>query len=112
MNITPNVCIEGTYYHGVVATANCKGPNKACKAAHKAGLTWHVIPAHPKNSGKDSWLIMPTHHYATLEEGVQAIADAEATAPEATSDEEWIRLGAEARVPFRTRAGMNHPTRR
>lgn len=112
IKVTPDVRIDGLFYNGIQAWQGCTGPNPACRKAHAQGLVWHVIPSHPRNAGRDSYLIMPTYHYASLEEGVEAILEAEATAKEPASDEEWLRLEREGKVPFFTRAGMNHPTRR
>lgn len=111
MNLTPPVVIDGLSYHGIQAW-ECDGPNPACRLAHKTGRSWHVIPAHPMNTGRDSHLMMPTYHYASPEEGLSAILEAERTAHEVTSDDEWLALEAAHEVPFRTRPNMTHPTTR
>jgi len=111
LHLTPSLLIDGLHYHGIMAW-ECDGPNKHCRRAHKEGRSWHVSPAHHKNEGRESLLVMPTYHYATVEEGLSAILRAQSEAVEVTSDEEWLRLEAEAEVPFRTRPGMRHPTRR
>lgn len=114
VNLTPPTVIDGMNYLGITGwyCPGGRGSNPACKQAHREGRSFHVSPAHPRNTGKDSYLIMPTYHYASLEEGYRAVLHAEATAHEATSDEEWLRLEAEGKEAFRTRAGYNHPTRR
>lgn len=111
VQVTPSRIIEGLHYQGIVAF-ECTGPNKACKGHAAAGRTWHVIPPHPLNEGAASHLVMPSYHYATLEEGVHAIEEAQRTAHTVSSDEEWLRLEADHSIPFRIRPGMNHPTRR
>lgn len=97
----------------IVLSTECKGPNRACKAAHKAGLSVHVIddPRHPDNAVRGA-LVLPTYHFATVAEGVAAVKDAIANAKTVGSDEEWLRLEDQEQVAFRTRPGFNHPTRR
>src|SRR5689334_10091553 len=111
INLTPPVVINGLSYHGIRAW-ECTGPNPACKLAAHTGRVWHVAPAHPMNEGRTSHLVMPTYHYASPEEGLDAILSAQRDAHEVTSDVEWLELEAAHEVPFRTRPGMNHPTRR
>jgi hypothetical protein len=95
-----------------VITEDCSGPNRACRKAHREGRTVHMsnsAQAHIDGRGR---LVMPTYHYATVEEGTAAIRAALVDAVTVSSDEEWLRLESEGAVPFRTRPGMNHPTRR
>lgn len=66
--------------------ADCKGPNAACRAAHKAGRTVHVIEAtwkFPRDAQHRSVvpsLVMPSWHFATAEEGIAALREARANA--------------------------------
>lgn len=91
---------------------DCNGPNRACKKAHAEGRTVHVIEDPSTADITNGRLIMPTYHYATAEEGIAAIKDAARNAKTVTNDEEWLALEAAHERPFRTRPGMNHPTRR
>lgn len=52
---------------------NCTGPNKNCRAHHRAGRHIHVRPASSDNLGL---LSLPAYHYATLDDAVAAITDA------------------------------------
>lgn len=111
INVTPPVQIDGLFYSGITAwEGGCAHPS--CKAAIKQGFTWHVTPPHYLNEGAESHLVMPTYHYESIEAGIAAIEHAQRTALTVESDEEWLALEAAKEVPFRTRPGMNHPTRR
>lgn len=58
----------------------CKGPNKACRAAHKAGRHVHIIA--PSYSERDSGtLAFNTCHYASIDDAIAAYNDARANAP-------------------------------
>ena len=65
---------------------DCKGPNAACRAAHKAGRTVHVIEAtwkFPRDLEHRSIvpsLVMPSCHYATAEESIAALKEARTNA--------------------------------
>ena len=51
----------------------CKGPNSACKRAARANRTIHIIPAHRDPRAQDAHLVLPTNHYATREEALEAL---------------------------------------
>jgi hypothetical protein len=92
-----------------VLASTCTGPNRNCRAAHKAGRSVHVIPAH---TGIDTpRLIMPTYHYATSADGIEAIDLAERTAPTVTCDADLYacrRMG----IPHYLPVGWVDPSRR
>lgn len=62
-----------------IVVEDCKGPNRACRKAHKAGLTVHVVP--PKIAAEDGTLVLPTYHYATIQAAADAIHEAWFDAP-------------------------------
>lgn len=96
----------------VVLNHDCSGPNPACVRAHAEGRRVHMFDsplAHRDGQGR---LVLPSYHFFSVADGVAAISRALDTAVTVSSDEEWLRLEREKRVPFRTRPGMNHPTRR
>jgi hypothetical protein len=62
----------------------CTGPNRACRAAHKAGRSVHVIPGMVDST--EPRLVMPTYHYHTSADGIEAIMQAETTAPTVRND--------------------------
>lgn len=99
---------------GIVTDENCSGPNRHCRAAHKAGRRVHVIP--PRQTMEEmetrGCLVLPTYHFATVADGLAAIETALDFAVTPESDEEWLALEAAHEVPFWTRPGLNHPTRR
>jgi len=97
----------------VVTSVHCTGPNAACRAAHRAGRSVHVIPSHhdPKQDTHGR-LVMATYHYFTAQAGIAAVEAALRDARTVSSDEEWLETEAAHEVSFRTIPGVNHPTRR
>jgi hypothetical protein len=91
-----------------VLSDNCTGRrgNRACRDAHRAGRPVHVIPAYGPTA-----LVMPTYHYATAEEGIQAINDAMVNAPMVATDADLFRYRREG-VAHRLPAGWIDPSRR
>ena len=94
-----------------VLASICTGPNRACRAAHKAGRSVHVIPQTGPDASAHPRLVMPTYHYRTSAEGIAAIAVAEETAPTVTCDDDLYacrRMG----IPHYLPVGWIDPTRR
>jgi hypothetical protein len=87
---------------------DCKGTNKKCKAARKAGRPVHIIP--PAIDG-EPWLILPTYHYATELEAACAVVDANAHAPLVTCDDELYDFRARG-IAHKIPRGFIDPTRR
>lgn len=87
----------------------CKGPSGTCYAEFKAGRPVHVIPS-PRGVKAPS-LVMPTYHYRTAEEGIQAIRAAMATAPTVYSDAD-LYLYRQQGTPFYLPVGWVDPTMR
>jgi hypothetical protein len=97
-----------TPYTMTVLSHDCTGPNRACRAAHRAGLPVHMIPeSHPKRPR----LIMPSYHFATVAEGAVVIADANAVAPTVATDTDLYRYRADGVAHFLP-VGWIDPTRR
>jgi len=94
-----------------VLSHNCTGPNDACRKAHRDGRSVHMIPDAGRNPGASPALIMPMYHYATEDDGRQAINRAIETAPTVTCDEDlytYRRQGVAHFLPV----GWIDPTRR
>jgi hypothetical protein len=83
---------------------DCTGPNRACRAAAKAGRTVHIIPA-------PGGPVLNTYHYATEADARAALADAEANAPIVHNDADLARYRAE-NVSYRLPVGWCDPTMR
>lgn len=58
----------------------CTGPNKNCKHASRHGLMIHIIPAHADPRAEHVHLALPTYHYATEQEALDALQRAWDTA--------------------------------
>jgi hypothetical protein len=94
-----------------VLASICTGPNRACRAAHKTGRSVHVIPENGADAHLHPRLIMPTYHYRTSAEGIEAIAIAEEIAPTVTNDADLERYRAE-KVAHYLPVGWCDPTMR
>lgn len=84
----------------------CTGPNERCRMAHRRGLSAHVI-----TDWSSLRLIMPTNHYATIDDGVAAIEAAKLTAVTIGTDDELYAARA-AGVPHYLPVGWRDPSRR
>ena len=51
----------------------CKGPNRECKAAFRANRPFHIIPGHDDPRAQDAHLALPTYHYASRDEAIEAL---------------------------------------
>lgn len=51
----------------------CTGPNAKCKRAAKRGLMYHIIPHHLDPRAEFAHLALPTYHYASRDEAVEAL---------------------------------------
>lgn len=91
-----------------VLAAVCTGPNRACRTAHRQGRSVHVIPDRQADGRA---LVMPTYHYATSAEGIEAIMDAEMIAPTVTTDEELYAC-RRLNIPHFLPVGWVDPSRR
>lgn len=67
----------------------CSGPNRTCRAAHRAGMPVHIIPRDPA-PGDDvrSTLILPTYHYANVQDAIVAADNAFTNAPVVRNDDD------------------------
>lgn len=86
---------------GIFIYTDCTGPNRACKAAAKAGRTVHIIP--PPGS-----VVLGTYHYATETEARAAFAHDQANAPMVNTDDDLARY-TKAKVSYRLPEGWVHP---
>lgn len=84
-----------------ILATDCKGPNPACRAAHRAGRPVHVIPprgrfeiVNDRARKLDPTLVLATYHFATAEDGMAAIADAIANAPTVATDDDLYAFRA------------------
>lgn len=82
----------------------CTGPNRACRAAHRAGRSVHIIPG-------TRGLVLNTYHYATEEQAREALAYAEATAPTIRNDADLESARAYG-LSYRLPVGWIDPTMR
>lgn len=94
-----------------VLASICTGPNRACRAAHRAGRSVHVIPAMSRDAANHPRLVMPTYHYRTSDEGIIAIAEAEENAPTVTCDADLYRF-RKMEIPHFLPVGWIDPSRR
>lgn len=94
----------------IVLDENCTGSRgaKSCKQAHAEGRNVHMITKY--NPEMES-LIMPTWHFATIEEGSSALKSAYETAVTITTDEELFAARA-AKIPHKLPLGWIDPSRR
>jgi hypothetical protein len=81
----------------------CTGPNPACRAAHRAGRSVHIIPPMGTNAP-----VMGTYHYATEAEARAALVNATANAPMVDNDDDLARY-TKAKVSYRLPVGWIHP---
>ena len=88
-----------------VLDANCMGDAVECRRAFNAGRPAHVNP--PMGSG----VVMPTYHYATVEDGLATVRDAMDNAPMVTTDEELYRYRTYG-IAYRLPEGWVDPDRR
>lgn len=92
-----------------VLDEDCSGPHGACGSGHEQGRPVHLIPAVTDDTTPR--LVLPTYHFTTVAEGVEAITRAYATAPTITTDEELYaarRAGIAHLIP----RGWIDPSRR
>lgn len=82
----------------------CTGPNRACRAAHKAGRSVHIIPA-------PGSVVLPTYHFATETEARETLALAEKHAPTVRNDADLAEC-RERGIPYRLPVGWCDPTMR
>lgn len=92
-----------------VLSTNCTGPNRNCRAAHRAGRSVHVLPT--PMGRKAPTLVMPTYHYGTVVEGLRSISEAFKTAPTVYADAD-LDLYRSQRVPHFLPVGWVDPSRR
>lgn len=90
----------------VQAIELCTGPHPACRAAHRRGLSAHVI-----SNWSNLRLIMPTTHFASIADGVAAIEAAMLTAVTISNDDE-LYAARDAGVPHYLPIGWCDPTMR
>lgn len=105
----------------MVSAECCTGPNPKCRAAHRAGRSVHMIPDSDRmatirrNGGRKMKqtpaLVLPTYHFATVEEGTEAICQAWLTAIPVMTDAD-LYAAREAGVPHILRPGWVDPSRR
>lgn len=88
--------------------ADCNGPNPKCKAAHKRGVTTHIIPPYSRDTPT---IILPTYHYFDEMAARDALADAEKNAPLVTCDDDLYRFRREG-IAHKLPVGWKDPTRR
>ncbi|MEU9925074.1 hypothetical protein AB0H51_27965 [Streptomyces griseoluteus] len=89
-------------------TEDCTGPNRRCKKAHRQGRTVHI---RAERFADGSHLVLPTNHYATVEEARAAVDAARAKAVTITRDDELFRA-RRLRQPYRLLPGWTDPTSR
>lgn len=103
-----------------VLSPHCTGRvgNAACREAHRAGRSVHIIPPRSRYTIVDDRaqlldpiLILPTYHFATVEEGLAAVRDAMATAPTVATDDDLYAYRA-AGIAHYLPVGWVDPTRR
>lgn len=94
----------------IILNENCTGKRgaEACKDAHKAGASVHMIL---KFDPIMQSLIMPTWHFVSVDAGYRALINAYKTAPMITSDAE-LYAAREAGIPHLLPVGWIDPTRR
>ncbi len=99
-----------TRYELPTTVSHCtgRGGNVECKAAHKRGLSVHIIPGHVSDQPR---LVMPTYHYATEEEAREAVRIARLTAPTVTCDDDLYAC-RRMRTPHFLPVNWIDPTRR
>lgn len=98
---------------------NCggRGTHADCKAGRKAGLPVHIIPGSrfdldPTMRPPDGLtLVMPTYHYATERQARDAVAEAYATAPVVTCDDDLYAFRA-CNIAHKLPVGWVDPSRR
>jgi hypothetical protein len=87
-----------------------RGGNSTCRQGYDDGRPWHVIPP-VVDVAKRPALVMPTYHYATIEDGVGSVRTAMATAPMVATDDDLYRYRA-AGVAYKLPPGWIDPSRR
>jgi hypothetical protein len=95
----------------IVVSEDCYGPHSACRKHHQAGRPVHMIPDLFPDFRTKPLLVMATYHYATVEEGEEAIRQAMETAPTVATDDDLYAY-REAGIPHFLPAGWVDPTRR
>lgn len=91
-----------------ILAENCKGPNRACRSAHKQGRPVHMIPGH---KSLEPALVLPSYHFESVEAGRVAIADAIRSAPTVYGDADLFEY-REREIPFFLPVGWVDPSRR
>lgn len=89
-----------------ILSHNCTGPNPQCKRDARNGRLVHMIADIDCGS-----LVMPTYHFASEEEGREALTRADETAPTVTTDAELYEM-REQGIPHKLPAGWVDPSRR
>ncbi|MBP2055016.1 hypothetical protein J2Z21_008028 [Streptomyces griseochromogenes] len=89
-----------------VLSHNCTGPNPHCKREARDGRRIHMIARLDSGS-----LVMPSYHYATEEEGREALTRAYETAPTITTDAE-LYAAREQGIPHKLPASWIDPSMR
>lgn len=88
---------------------NCSGPNPHCALAASRGRYAHVIAL--TEIYEEPSLVMPSYHFQTIEDGIEAVRHAWATAPVITSDEE-LYAARRDKIPHKLPVGWIDPSRR
>src|SRR6478609_1374977 len=88
----------------ITIRTDCTGPNRACRAAAKAGRTVHIIPS-PRT------VVLATYHYATEDEARAALAHAERFAPTVRNDADLVEC-RERNLSYRLPVGWCDPSMR
>jgi hypothetical protein len=83
---------------------DCTGPNRACRAAAKAGRMIHIIPA-------PGGPVLPTYHFSSEDDARAALAKAEAFAPTVRNDADLFTC-RDAGIAYRLPVGWCDPTMR
>ena len=93
-----------------ILNVHCTGPNRECRAHAKAGKRVHLIPSMSVREQYGS-LVLPSYHFATIEEGAAYIDNAVKTAPLVETDEDLYRF-REQNIAHRLPKGWVDPSRR
>lgn len=88
----------------------CKGPNKECRAAHRAGRSVHITPAFDSRTPHPR-VVLATYHYATEEEALLALARARTNARIIMTDDD-LYAAREANEAYILMPGWIDPSRR
>lgn len=89
-----------------VLSQDCTGPNPHCKREAREGRRVHMIAEIDAGS-----LVMPTFHFVSEDEGREAFARADETAPVITTDAE-LYAAREQGIPHKLSADWVDPSMR